>query len=147
MRTVAALPGFQLLQHMKTPPAHAQNTRRAAALAACCNLAPRRLCAAISPRSRCLPALLTTRVIAVMVRATPPMKPASPASWATSMGSALVTVEAARLAGAALRAALRTESNSIGQVSNRERGEDNQAQPRERTGMGGIQSQRPTLAH
>lgn len=41
-----------------------------------------------------------------MVSATPPMNAASPATVATSMGSALAT-GAPRLAGAALRAALR----------------------------------------
>lgn len=48
--------------------------------------------------------------MAVMVSATPPMKPASPATCATSMGSAFVTVLLARRAATVeRRSALREE--------------------------------------
>ena len=48
--------------------------------------------------------------MAVMVSATPPMKPASPATCATSMGSALATVLLARRAATVeRRSALRED--------------------------------------
>lgn len=87
----------------------------------------------------------TTRVMAAMVRATPPMKLASPATWATSMGSALGTTVAARLAGATRRAALRIRSDrSLRDVARRgaQSGPANSGP----SGMGGLRLHSPAAA-